>query len=91
MRRTIFNFAAMKGTGSYFVLFLLCRGDTNRAILKYSHSEKLILFSVPFLQIFGPPQATSIELPPQATTLFQSGCNHQPWDTTTTILVSSSK
>lgn len=58
----------MEDTGAYFVLvlFLLCRGDTSRAILTYSYHEKLFLFSAPFLQVFGPPIATSRELPPQA-------------------------
>lgn len=68
MRRTIFNFITMEDTGAYFilVLFSLCRGDTNRAILIYSHGEKLFLFSAPFLKNFGPLPATRIELPPQA-------------------------
>lgn len=66
MRRISFNFIAKEGTGTYFALFLfsLCRGDTNRAII-YRHSDKL-LFSVPFLRIFGSTATTSIELPPQA-------------------------
>lgn len=69
--RTIFNFITVEQGVTYsgFIFFLCCRGDTNRAVPIYVHSEKHFIFSTLFLVIFVLIPATTTELPAQATDL----------------------